>query len=118
MRVGSNSSKMVECGSVMQICGYSVIHYTCGKFFSQKVSVSTHNKFVHEKQIFKCDLCGKILTRPFLLKAHIQRVHEGRKDYKCHICEKDFAQSRCLKSHAKLVHLGKTNSYLCDISMQ
>ena len=29
MRVGSNSSKMVECGSVMQICGYSVIHYIC-----------------------------------------------------------------------------------------
>ena len=31
MRVGSNSSKMVECGSVMQICGYSVIHYLAGE---------------------------------------------------------------------------------------
>ena len=26
MRVRSNSSKMVKCGSVMQICGFSVIH--------------------------------------------------------------------------------------------
>ena len=79
------------------------------KFDVKKESVKNH----------QCNLCGKEFNRKFLLKKHIERVHEpkdiskakvktkskeNQKKYTCDKCDKSFNKESTLGRHIKSVH--------------
>ena len=51
-----------------------------------------------------CSQCGKRFWIPSELKYHVDRVHEGKKDFSCPDCPKRFADKKNLKKHAANVH--------------
>ena len=61
----------------------------------------------------KCDQCTHCFSRPFHLKEHILRVHEGKKPEKkfcCDVCGSKFEWRTALKSHIKLKHVLENKS--------
>ena len=40
---------------------------------------------------FKCDICDTRFESETHLKAHIDRVHEGKKPFKCEHCKVGFS---------------------------
>ena len=85
----------------------------CSLAFSEESLLKRHFDILHcdaNKQIkinedtrhlhgYKCDHCGKILSRAVSLRDHINFVHKGMKPLKCDICGKNFARKTDLKSH-------------------
>ena len=86
----------------------------CGSAFAKNQTLRAHIMSVHEK-IFPekekntsaptsnlCPICGVNLTCG--LKAHIERVHEGKKPHTCKICGSNFARKPDLRGHIQSVH--------------
>ena len=48
--------------------------------FVKSVHLNTHIKILHEgKRNYKCDSCGKSVTRLGSLKKHIKQIHEAQR---------------------------------------
>ena len=64
---------------------------------------------VHErkKKPIQCVICDRKYANKFLLKCHINEVHEGKKPFQCSACNRCFSRSFSLKQHILLVHEGK-----------
>lgn len=65
------------------------------------------------KKMFPCDHCGKLLTSKMKLTAHIEVIHEGRRDYKCKYCDKTFTSKSNLQIHEGSLHTGVL-PYRCE----
>ncbi|XP_068757040.1 histone-lysine N-methyltransferase PRDM9-like isoform X2 [Montipora capricornis] len=52
-------------------------------------------------QGFKCDYCGKVYCRKYVLKIHM-RTHTGFKPLRCKVCDKSFSDPSNMKKHVKL----------------
>ena len=59
-----------------------------------------------EAKLHECDECGVKFKHKGLLKAHIEGVHERRKNHNCKTCGKSFFSSARLKRHIK-IHTGE-----------
>jgi uncharacterized Zn-finger protein len=96
----------------------------CDKMFTQKHSLMTHYKIVHEerkegavherKKIYQCPLCIRKFGQKAHLRTHISSIHEGKKPFKCFLCETSFSLKQMLQKHISSVHEGK-KPYRCDI---
>ncbi|KAK3883589.1 hypothetical protein Pcinc_012092 [Petrolisthes cinctipes] len=85
----------------------------CGKRFSYKSTLATHQKVVHsnEKQ-FKCPECPKEFARKSYLDVHMV-VHTGEKKYKCDECGKSFTQKGSLNIHS-MTHCKDSSHLVCS----
>jgi len=79
---------------------------------SRKHGVNSRGEVV-PKKMFPCDHCGKLLTSKMKLQAHIEVIHEGRRDYKCRFCDKTFTSKSNLQIHEGSLHTGVL-PYRCE----
>lgn len=49
---------------------------------------------------FKCELCGKLFTKPEVMKRH-KRSHSIKKDFSCTFCDMSFHRRDCLTDHLR-----------------
>ena len=96
----------------------SLVCDKCGKAFSQKSGLSSHNTFQHpdpnkvmpvkRKREWKteptpCERCGKILMSKYSLEKHILHTHENIRPFNCENCGKTFKSNSNLKEHISQV---------------
>ena len=68
-----------------------------------------------EPEKFQCPKCLKLFKTKRILKIHILRIHEKRKDYICKTCKKPFFTSTHMKRHILISHRDKQKDHICRI---
>ncbi|XP_012332867.2 zinc finger protein 57 homolog [Aotus nancymaae] len=78
--------------------------HTCGKCFSRRSYLYSH-QFVHNpKRTNSCSQCGKLFRNPKSLSYH-RRMHLGERPFCCTLCDKTYCDASGLSRHRR-VHLG------------
>ncbi|XP_073403780.1 oocyte zinc finger protein XlCOF8.4-like [Dendrobates tinctorius] len=77
----------------------------CGKNYSIKSSLVTHQRSQTGEKPFSCSDCGKFFKQKSLLVMH-QRIHTGEKPYSCSECDKCFTGKSNLVTHQR-THTGE-----------
>lgn len=86
---------------------------TCGKRFTLKGSLRTHEKLHGFRPTYNCDICGKTFKVAAGLKSHAS-LHSGQKPFYCDICGKSFTLKGSLKTHSAL-HSTVQESFPCFV---
>lgn len=85
----------------------------CGKRFTLKGSLKTHEKLHGFRPTYNCDVCGKTFKVAAGLKSH-SSLHSGHKPFHCDICGKSFTLKGSLKTHSAL-HSTVQESFPCYV---
>ncbi|KAJ4436513.1 hypothetical protein ANN_16544, partial [Periplaneta americana] len=86
---------------------------TCGKRFTLRGSLKTHEKLHSFRQSYHCEVCGKTFKVEGGLKAH-SVLHTNHRPFMCVVCGKGFTLKGSLKTHLAL-HSVHRATYPCDI---
>ena len=61
---------------------------------------SQHKSHATYNQPVECDICHKTFKNKYILKTHIENMHnDSRERYNCPHCDKSFASKYYLKKH-------------------
>ncbi|KAM4034693.1 LOW QUALITY PROTEIN: uncharacterized protein ACNLHF_021372 [Anomaloglossus baeobatrachus] len=77
----------------------------CGKCFTNKSNLVKHQRIHTFEKLFSCTECDKCFTEKSVLVAH-QRIHTGEKPFSCSECGKCFNQKSILVRHQR-THTGE-----------
>uniref|UniRef100_A0A2K6L393 ZFP57 zinc finger protein n=1 Tax=Rhinopithecus bieti TaxID=61621 RepID=A0A2K6L393_RHIBE len=78
--------------------------HICGKCFSRRSYLYSH-QFVHNPKLTNsCSQCGKLFRSPKSLSYH-RRMHLGERPFCCTLCDKTYCDASGLSRHRR-VHLG------------
>nr|CDJ92609.1 Zinc finger domain containing protein [Haemonchus contortus] len=80
----------------------------CDRVYVSMPALSMH--ILTHKANHKCNLCGKVFSRLWLLQGHL-RSHTGQRPFGCAHCGKNFADRSNLRAHI-LTHNGE-KKYSC-----
>ena len=84
-------------------CDFKTIHPS---------SLVGHMKMQHDGNTeFKCEVCGKMFYRQYMLDIHILS-HSDERNYMCHVCGASFKSQQDLNNHGRNAHFGK-NKFEC-----
>jgi GAGA factor/Zinc finger, C2H2 type len=76
----------------------------------KKVPVVANKKQLKSFQPAKCQICNKVLSNKYLLKRHIEAVHEKKMEFTCAECPKTFHRKHQLDSHITYCHTFNYNT--------
>ncbi|KHJ87067.1 zinc finger, C2H2 type [Oesophagostomum dentatum] len=79
----------------------------CDRVYVSMPALSMH--ILTHKASHKCDICGKVFSRLWLLQGHL-RSHTGQRPFGCAHCGKSFADRSNLRMHI-LTHTGWLSSH-------
>ena len=71
----------------------------CGKRFARKQQLTNHCK-THNKEIVKCEVCGKVKKDKLRLEIHMEQYHSTEVSI-CHRCRSTFKARIELRNHNK-----------------
>ncbi|ELW47088.1 Zinc finger protein 57 like protein [Tupaia chinensis] len=78
--------------------------HTCGRSFSRRSYLLSH-QFVHSPtQTNACSQCGRLFRNPKALSYH-RRMHLGERPFRCSLCDKTYCDASGLSRHRR-AHLG------------
>lgn len=76
----------------------------CGEEFNVPHKLFEHRALVHgDGNKYICDMCGKAYTSKAFLMSH-QKYHKGVKNKKCLKCPSMFTEDKGLRTHLRRVH--------------
>ncbi|XP_062954330.1 zinc finger protein 57 homolog [Cynocephalus volans] len=78
--------------------------HTCGRCFSKRSYLLSHQLVHSPKQTNSCSQCGKLFRSPKTLGYH-RRMHLGERPFCCSLCDKTYCDASGLSRHRR-VHLG------------
>ncbi|XP_013209994.2 zinc finger protein 264-like [Microtus ochrogaster] len=83
----------------------------CGKVFSKKNLLASHEKIHSGVKPYECTECGKTFIKSTHLLQH-QMIHTGERPYECLECGKAFNRKSYLSQHQR-IHSGE-KPYTCS----
>ncbi|XP_024938001.1 gastrula zinc finger protein XlCGF67.1-like [Cephus cinctus] len=83
----------------------------CGKAFKRSSEVTSHMQ-IHQGIKYTCEICNFTTTNKVSLRTHNRRVHQKDFRYHCEQCTKGFMSNYDLEDH-KASHLG-TKTFICE----
>ncbi|KAI9319534.1 hypothetical protein DFJ73DRAFT_967344 [Zopfochytrium polystomum] len=90
------------------VCSYPA----CGKTFSRKFNLQSHEKVHSDAKPFRCPVCSIHFRRKHDLQRHMRSLHSENRPWVCPYCHIGFSRSDALRRHLEFEESHKKTALL------